>query len=120
MDLKAPRDYRVTSRKDIDRIFADGLSARDALMTVVAAPNELPHARCAVGVSKRHGTAVRRNRIKRLCREAFRLSRDSVPAGWDYMLIPRPGGTFTLGSLRASVEALTVRVARSRQGRPRP
>ena len=112
MHQKAGRIYRVTRRRDVERIFADGVSARDRMVTLLAVPNGLPRARCGVAVSKRHGSAVQRNRIKRLCREAFRLSREQTPVGWDYMLIPRVGAKLALADLRASVSALAGRVAR--------
>jgi ribonuclease P protein component len=37
------------------------------------------------------GSAVVRNRAKRLLREAWRDLLDSVPAGHDYVLAARPG-----------------------------
>ena len=113
MHQKAGKSYRLTRRGDIGRVFEDGRSVHDRLLRIVALPNALPRARLAVGVSKRHGKAVRRNRVKRLCREAFRLSRDQVPAGWDYVLIPKAGRELTLGELRKSIVALAHRVARA-------
>ena len=113
MDQKAGRIYRITRRTDIRRVFDAGLSVRDRILTIVAAPNDLPRARFGVGVSKRHGSAVRRNCVKRLCREAFRLSRDAVPPGWDYMILPRPGAPLTLDDLRISMVMLAKRVAQS-------
>ncbi|MGB2821373.1 MAG: ribonuclease P protein component [Phycisphaerae bacterium] len=120
MDQRAGRSLRVTKRTDIDRIFATGRRARDGVMTVFALPNGLPHARCGVGVSKRHGGAVRRNRMKRLCREAFRLSRSQLAAGLDYMIVPRAGGRFTLADLRSSVVALGRQLAEQDDGQGRP
>jgi ribonuclease P protein component len=120
MDQRAGKSHRVTKRKDIDRIFAAGRRSRDGVMTLFALPNGLPQARCAVGVSKRHGGTVKRNRIKRLCREAFRLSRSQLPAGWDYMIIPRAGGRFTLAELRSSVRALARQLAGQGGGKARP
>jgi ribonuclease P protein component len=119
MDQRAGKTRRVTTRSDIDRIFASGRRVRDRCVTLAGVPNGLSRSRCAVGVSKRHGIAVRRNRIKRLCREAFRLSRGELAAGWDYMIMPRPGGRPTLAELRQSLVALARRLAERHEDRER-
>ena len=67
MSYKAGRKYRLRRRADIDRVFAEGVSARDRSATMIVRPNELSHSRMGVGISMRHGNAVRRNRVKRLC-----------------------------------------------------
>lgn len=65
-------------------------------LTVFARPNELPHPRLGLSVSRRVGIAVRRNRIKRLLREAFRLSQHDWPRGYDLIVVVRPHEPLTL------------------------
>jgi ribonuclease P protein component len=110
MDYRASKIFRLTRRKDIENIFVTGRSLRDSLLTIVVLPNGRAFARCGVGVSKRHGGAVRRNRVKRLCREAFRLSRHDVTPGWDYMIVPRVSSRLALPAIRESIVTLARRL----------
>ena len=112
MDQRAGKKFRLKRRKDITRVFEHGRRARDGRMTLLALANNLDHPRAGVAVSTRHGNAVKRNRIKRLCREAFRLNRVELPAGWDYIILPARGGQGDLAGLQASLRALAGRVTR--------
>lgn len=110
--LSAGRHFRLTRAEEIDRVFAAGRRASDGSMTLLALSNSLERSRAAVAVGRRHGSAVRRNRVKRLCREAFRLTRAELPIGWDYVLLPRPGREVRLDGLRESLRALARRIER--------
>ena len=48
-------------------------------------------ARVGFVVTKKIGNAVQRNRIKRVCRECFRMWPDLVPDGIDLVVIARSG-----------------------------
>ncbi len=59
---------------------------------LVSAPPPPPRpARLGVVVSRAVGSAVRRNRVKRLCRECFRTWPGLLPDGVDLVVIARPG-----------------------------
>ena len=58
---------------------------------------------------------VRRNRLKRLCREAFRLIRGELPRGWDIIMIPHAGVDVDLAGLQDSLRTLTAKLENSRR-----
>ena len=89
-DQRLPPERRVKKGADFDRAYRGKKSASDPFLVVYAAANDLPHARLGLSVGRRVGNAVRRNRWKRLLREAFRRSQAELPAGRDFILIPRP------------------------------
>jgi ribonuclease P protein component len=58
-------------------------------------------------VSRAIGSAVRRNRVKRVCRECFRLSPTLLPEGVDLVVIARPGAPeLGLDAVRAEWRAV--------------
>ncbi|MES2792014.1 MAG: ribonuclease P protein component [Planctomycetota bacterium] len=88
---------------DFERIYARQCRGSDQHLLIFADVNQLPCTRIGLSVSKKHGGAVRRNRLKRLLREAFRLSQHDLPTGLDLILIPRQGVASTLADYRQSL-----------------
>jgi ribonuclease P protein component len=87
---------RIKNPLDFRRAFERKRSASDALMIVYGVENGRDHPRLGISIGrKKVRRAVERNRIKRLLREAFRLSKGELPAGVDLVIVPRgPGLTF--------------------------
>jgi ribonuclease P protein component len=53
-------------------------------------PNDRRVSRLGISVGKRHGGAVRRNRIRRVLRAAYRLNKEAVGGRFDIVVLPRP------------------------------
>jgi ribonuclease P protein component len=87
-----PRNYRLLGAAQYQRVFGHcEIKASGRFVTVLAVPNDLRHPRLGTAVSvKTAGGAVRRNRIKRLIRESFRLHRQMLD-GLDLVVLVRPG-----------------------------
>lgn len=102
--LRRPADFR--------RTYDRRRSVSDFWLIVYACENGLPHLRLGLSVSRKVGPATHRNRLRRLYREAFRLTRHEMPTGLDLVLIPRKPDEPTLEALKRSLPRLVRQVAR--------
>lgn len=103
----------MKSSRDFARVFEKRLRASDGCLLVYAAENRQGRTRFGVSVSRKVGNAVVRSRIKRLLREAFRLSQHDLPAGLDLVLIPqRRTEAAGLADYQESLMELTRRLSR--------
>lgn len=112
---KRPKETRLRSSQDFERIYAQRVRWGDDHLLIFADRNELGVTRIGLSVSKKHGNAVQRNRLKRLIREAFRLSQHDLPRGLDLILIPRQNSGATLQEYRWSLARGADKLARRLQ-----
>ncbi len=71
---------------------------------MIVAANAQPWNRLGISIQKKTGTAVERNRIKRLIRETFRCHRDRFPAQSDIVITVR--APFAFDSLESFQQQL--------------
>jgi ribonuclease P protein component len=80
---------RLARRNEFARAFRVGARARGSVVLVVVAENGLAHTRLGLSVGRViWKSAVKRNRVRRVFREAFRLSYPKLPRGLDVVMIP--------------------------------
>jgi len=103
--------FRLTRSEDFKRVRRTGKSYAHPLVVLVVQPNDLKLVRVGVTAGKTSGSAVHRNRAKRLLREAVRPLLPSLASSWDLILIARP--TLGSASLADTHEALTTLLQRA-------
>lgn len=84
------RQFRLTRSEEFERVRRSGKSYSHPLLVLVAHPNEDARVRVGVAAGRTVGSAVKRNRAKRLMRAALRPLLASLASGWDLILIARP------------------------------
>ena len=86
-----PTYERLLNRKDFVNLNRAGKRYRTGHFTVLLKENGLIITRLGITVNKRIGNAARRNRVKRLVREFFRLNKNSFQKGYDVIVIANRG-----------------------------
>ncbi len=85
------QEERLSRTKDFLRVRKQGRRHHTESFIVYVLGNGLGKRRLGLSVSSRIGTAVRRNRIKRLLREFFRLNKNLFPESTDIFISVKKG-----------------------------
>ena len=84
------RKFRLTRSEDFKRVRRSGKSYAHPLVVLIVQACDEGELHVGVTASRGIGTAVKRNRAKRLLREAMRSIIPSLSTGWDILLVARP------------------------------
>ncbi len=98
------RKFRLTRSEDFKRVRRYGKSFAHPLLVLVTQANEGTSVRVGLAAGRNVGTAVKRNRAKRLMRAALQSLIPILVPGWDLILIARPA--LVSSSLAETDEAL--------------
>jgi ribonuclease P protein component len=103
--------FRLTRSDDFKRVRQTGKSYAHPLVVLVMQANEAKkHLKIGISAGKTIGTAIQRNRAKRLLREAVRPLIPSIASGFDLILIARSGlPTSTLADTRSALNNILNR-----------
>jgi len=105
---------RIQRTTDFGRVYREGSRAKGSILIVAVRSNDSATTRVGLSVGRKASkSAVRRNRIKRIFREAFRLSYPELPRGLDVVLIAAgPGLDPSLEDTRRELVKLTNKAHR--------
>jgi ribonuclease P protein component len=81
-----PKTSRLLTNSQFRAVLAKHLFVRDEILVLYACENGLDYPRLGISIGKSCPTAVARNRLKRLLREAFRQNKHIIPPGFDYVV----------------------------------
>jgi ribonuclease P protein component len=120
------RRHRLQHALEFEAVYAGKTRESRGPLTIFAIPNDLGHPRLGLSVGRKVGTAPKRNRVKRMIREAFRLMQHDLPRGYDVVVNVRPHDAALLADYQKMMSALVVklhakwqeRASRAEQGAP--
>lgn len=117
--LGLSKALRLRKRWEFLAAQRHGKRRRGRYVVVIAARREEGPPRLGVTVSRKIGSAVVRNRIKRLIREAFRLQQHQLPSRMDLVVVARGDSReATLDDIQRELLNAACSLARQRRGEP--
>ncbi|MDE6849955.1 MAG: ribonuclease P protein component [Clostridia bacterium] len=79
---------RLKKNVDFQRLFKKGKKVYSKYLTLIYTPDREKTV-MGIALSKKHGKAVKRNRIKRLIRAAFSNNFDKLGGSYSIVILPR-------------------------------
>ena len=92
---------RIKKNTEFSKLFKKGKRTFSPSLTLIYIPsNEM---RMGIALSKKHGKAVVRNRIKRLIREAFEKNSHILKKNYSFVVMPRVAEEYSLKAFEKSM-----------------
>ncbi|MDD5168032.1 MAG: ribonuclease P protein component [Syntrophales bacterium] len=109
-DQSFGKHEHIRKKNDYTRIYRQGIRGYSEHFTWIIHGSPAGIRRLGITAGKKVGTAVRRNRVKRLLREFFRLNKSRLPEGQDIVIMVRHRMPFlTYKDVMGELEGLFVK-----------
>lgn len=108
--MKSTKVQRLKKNSEFKTVFSCGESVATRGFVLYRRNNQTGKNRVGFVASKRLGNAVKRNRVKRLMREAFRLHAKNIKQGYDMVFIARqPSAGYDYAKAATEMELILKR-----------
>ena len=108
--LSFPKEERLQNSSHFQKVFQYGRKQKSEAITIFFLKNELPQNRLGISIGKKFGSAVKRNRMKRLVREAYLLNKQKFLQGnlstFDIVIVIHRPKYSTLSEVTQALEKL--------------
>ena len=92
---------RIKKNTDFQRVFNRGKRVYSSCITLLYFPSSTLS--MGIAVSKKHGKAHVRNRIKRLAREAFRKNCNALTGNYSVIILPKIADEYSYAGFESSL-----------------
>jgi ribonuclease P protein component len=105
-----PKSHHLRKPAEFAAVYDAKVRESRGPLLIYALPNTLGHPRIGLSTSRKVGTAPRRNRIRRLLRESFRLMQHDLPRGYDLVIVVRPHEPLPLADYQRILSSAAVKL----------
>lgn len=84
-----PKSSRLGSNRTFQKVYQEGRSVAGRYLVLHWRKKEEEKSKIGFAAGKKLGSAVVRNRLKRIMREAWRLYPMEMPEGYDFIIVAR-------------------------------
>jgi len=96
----------LRKNNEFEQVYTQGKRVYGDGFTLIYHDNQLGYCRLGISIHRRIKGAVKRNRIKRIIRESFRLEREIYPLNADIVFAVKPN--FSVKSSRDVTRAVSL------------
>lgn len=96
--------FRLKKQSDFQKLFQKGKRAFAPSLTLLYRPSD--KLTMGISIGKRHGKSVQRNRIKRLIREAFRLTCGDLQGTYAFVIVPKVSETYETETFKRHLQSI--------------
>ena len=98
---------RLKKQSDFQKLFASGKRFHSSVLTMIVKPAKAMT--MGISVGKKHGKAVQRNHIKRLLREAFMATQESMKGQYSIVLIPKVAESYSYHVYKTELQKMIAK-----------